>query len=38
MLIQNKVYNHRKKEQRMLEKEKLANEVKPKEKHVYCGN
>jgi hypothetical protein len=38
MLIHNKVYNHRKKQQRILEREKLAKKVKPKEKHVYCGN
>jgi hypothetical protein len=35
MLIHNKVYNHRKKQQRQLEKEKLAKQTKPKEKHIY---
>ena len=38
MLIHNKVYNHRKKQQRIIERKKLAKKVKPKEKHVYCGN
>jgi hypothetical protein len=37
MLIHNKVYNHRKKQQRLLEKEKLAKEHKPIKKHLYLG-
>jgi len=35
MLIHNKVYNHRKKQQRRLEKEKLAKKIKPQEKHIF---
>ncbi len=35
MLIHNKVYNHRKKQKRLLEKEKLAKKDKPKEKHIF---
>jgi hypothetical protein len=35
MLIHNKVYNHRKKQKRRLEKEKLAKKTKPKEKHIF---
>ncbi len=35
MLIHNKVYNHRKKQKRRLEKEKLTKKDKPKEKHIF---
>jgi hypothetical protein len=38
MLINNKVYNHRKKQQRLLKKEKLAKKAKTKEKQIYLGN
>jgi hypothetical protein len=35
MLIHNKVYNHRKKQKRQLEKEKLAKKTKSKEEHIF---
>jgi hypothetical protein len=35
MLIHNKVYNHRKKQQRRLEKEKLAKKDNPIQKHIF---
>jgi hypothetical protein len=35
MLIHNKVYNHRKKQKRQLEREKLVKKDKPKEKHIF---
>jgi hypothetical protein len=38
MLIRNKVYNHRKKQQRQLEREKLSKEHKPIKKHLYLGD
>ena len=38
MLIHNKVYNHRKKQKRLLEKQKLAKKGKTAEKHIYLGS
>ena len=38
MLIHNKVYNHRKKQKRLLEKQKLAKKDKTAEKHIYLGS
>ena len=35
MLIHNKVYNHRKKQKRQLEREKSSKKTKPKEKHIF---
>ena len=38
MLIHNKVYNHRKKQKRLLEKQKLAKNGKKGGKHIYLGS
>ena len=38
MLIHNKKYNHRKKQKRLLEKQKLAKKGETAEKHIYLGS